>query len=1144
MNEESLFAAALNKPTGAERRAFLDQACAGDAALRQRVEQLLAADQQSAGILEHGPDDVAQQTRPSEPSLAADRLFADRFKLRQKLGEGGMGEVWVADQTEPVQRRVALKVVRPGLDSARMLARFEQERQALALMDHPNIAKVLDAGVTEGRPYFVMELIKGVSITQYCDEAKLSPRARLEMFVPVCQAVQHAHQKGIIHRDLKPSNILVALYDGRPVPKVIDFGVAKATGPRLTEHSVYTEVGSLIGTLEYMSPEQAELNNLDIDTRSDIYALGAILYELLTGSVPFSRKELQAAAFTEMLRIIKEVEPPRPSTRLSGSGTLPSVAARRHTEPHKLIALIRGELDWIVIKCLEKDRGRRYQSANGLAQDLERYLANEPVEACPPSAGYPLRKLAGKYRTPLRVASAFLLLLVLGVIVSMWLAIRATLAEQAARESEKEARHQKQEASDARDQAEKRGDQLASLNDQLRRTNYVADMNLARVAWDENNLLRTGELLDKYQARPGETDLRGFEWYYLRRLLHADLRTLKAHEGGVTAMAFMPDGKLLTSGTDRPPEGMRDSKEATGQVKLWDPRTGKPLDFQLGGLPRKLERVAVSRDGSHLAAVCGDRAIRVWNLNSGQQFTLEGPLNHLAIGARFSPDGKRLVSMHFPTDNDYSKNTFAIWIWNLSARKAEVTLDRIPFVLGADFSPDGKQLVMCLSYQSIVKVVNATTGEEAYQCKYGDGYVMRAVFSPDGKRLFGCGERGLRVWDTATRETLAVWPAATSVGVSLAFSPDGKHLALGGVEGAVDLRDSATGRLEHVFKGHSGQVSAMAFNRDSSRLATGGADGTVRVWDATGKGEALSIAQFSSGVDIPVISPDGQTLLTGLKVSRSGRTFRFWDSATAKPRGAAIEMQQSVRSCDWSGDSNHLYLTDEGKAVTIVDVATSKVRHSYTVDLEIASDGQIVTALSPNEKWYAHSAPKRAIQVRDAQNGIEFRTIKDFNDLVHNLEFTSDGSRLASAEESGVVKIWNVATGSATATTKLDGVYVQRMRFSPDGKQLAVVGNLSHFLSGEVRILDSDSGHQVWSLKGHTLNVTDCVFSPDGQRLATASADKTIRLWDLITGQEILKLSAYTDFVIGIRLVSDGQRLIGASMQRTIRVWDATPLPD
>jgi eukaryotic-like serine/threonine-protein kinase len=438
MNEESLFAAALEKPSPAERQAFLAQACGGDVALRERVERLLAADERRGGILEGQPPTA--DIKPAEPGLVPDRIFAGRFKLRQKLGEGGMGEVWVADQTAPMQRRVALKLVRSGQDSARMLARFEQERQALALMDHPNIAKVLDAGVDDaGRPYFVMELIKGMPITKYCDEAKLSPRERLELFIPVCHAVQHAHQKGIIHRDLKPSNILVALYDGKPVPKVIDFGVAKATGPRLTEQSVYTEVGSLIGTLEYMSPEQAELNNLDIDTRSDIYALGAVLYELLTGSVPFSRKELQAAAFTDMLRMIKEVDPPKPSTKLSGSGTLPTVAAVRHMEPKRLIAMVRGELDWIVLKCLEKDRSRRYDTADGLARDLERYLADKVVEARPPSATYRLRKFLRRNRGPVAATVALAMMLLAGIVV-VWAVEARANRELATAESERAAR--------------------------------------------------------------------------------------------------------------------------------------------------------------------------------------------------------------------------------------------------------------------------------------------------------------------------------------------------------------------------------------------------------------------------------------------------------------------------------------------------------------------------------------------------------------------------------------------------------------------------------------------------------------------------------------------------------------------------------
>jgi tetratricopeptide (TPR) repeat protein/tRNA A-37 threonylcarbamoyl transferase component Bud32 len=431
---QSVFQAVAELPP-AERVAVLERECS-DAELRRHVEALLNAHDDPCGL----PSVAPQWTEVHVPAVEPGRVFAGRYKLREKLGEGGMGVVFVADQTEPVQRRVALKIIRPGLDTHRLLARFEQERQALALMDHPNIAKVFDAGVDQAhRPYFVMELVKGLPLTRYCDGARLSPRQRLELFIPVCQAVQHAHQKGIIHRDLKPSNILVGLYDGRPVPKVIDFGVAKVTGPRLTEQSVYTDVGTIIGTLEYMSPEQAELNNLDIDTRSDVYALGVILYELLTGAVPFSRKELEKAGLAEMLRVIKEMEPPKPSTKLSHSGTLPSIAAQRQTEPKKLTALVRGELDWIVMKALEKDRGRRYETANGFAMDVQRYLAGEPVLAAPASQWYRLRKFVLRHRGPVVAAGLILLTLLGGIAGTTWGLVQAKHQRQLAEAKEREA---------------------------------------------------------------------------------------------------------------------------------------------------------------------------------------------------------------------------------------------------------------------------------------------------------------------------------------------------------------------------------------------------------------------------------------------------------------------------------------------------------------------------------------------------------------------------------------------------------------------------------------------------------------------------------------------------------------------------------
>ncbi len=335
--------------------------------------------------------------------------------------------MFMAEQTQPVRRKVALKVVKPGMDSRQIIARFEAERQALAMMDHVNIARVLDAGATEsGRPYFVMELVHGVPITKYCDDNHLTPRERLELFVPVCQAIQHAHQKGIIHRDIKPSNVMITLYDGQPVPKVIDFGVAKATEQRLTERTMFTQYGAMVGTLEYMSPEQAEMSALGVDTRSDIYSLGVLLYELLTGSTPLSQKRLKEVAYGELLRLIKEEEPPLPSTRLRDSGeALASISAQRHMEPAKLTKVVSGELDWIVMKTLEKDRNRRYETVNSFAADVQRYLNDEPVQACPPSALYRFRKFARRNRAAMVTVALVSAALVLGIVLSRWQAFRA-----------------------------------------------------------------------------------------------------------------------------------------------------------------------------------------------------------------------------------------------------------------------------------------------------------------------------------------------------------------------------------------------------------------------------------------------------------------------------------------------------------------------------------------------------------------------------------------------------------------------------------------------------------------------------------------------------------------------------------------------
>lgn len=483
MADDTIFRAALSKPDEAARAAYLDEACAGRPELRAALEARLRlhrasgeaspflsslsgatgvdgplpqnAESVGQGVSDwFGPSGAGRGAGPMSgllPAVMPDEVVADKYRILEQLGQGGMGAVYKAEQSRPVRREVALKVMQPGGETARMLARFEAERQALAMMDHPNIAKVFDAGVIlrNGAPFFVMELVPGVPLTDYCDQRRLTPRQRVELFVQICNAVQHAHQKGVIHRDLKPGNILVAEYDGRPSPKIIDFGIAKAKGPTLTAKTLETLAGSVVGTPEYMSPEQADPEEQDIDTRSDIYALGVILYELLTGAPPFDRRTLAKAGLWELLRVIREEEPPRPSTKLSTTGTPPSVAANRGVDPTQLRRQVRGDLDWIVMKALAKERERRYGSANAFAEDLLRFLADEPVSAGPPSRSYRLRKFVRRNRTMVTAAALALLALAAGIVGTTWGLIdarsaraaeaRRADAERAAKEAEQAA---------------------------------------------------------------------------------------------------------------------------------------------------------------------------------------------------------------------------------------------------------------------------------------------------------------------------------------------------------------------------------------------------------------------------------------------------------------------------------------------------------------------------------------------------------------------------------------------------------------------------------------------------------------------------------------------------------------------------------
>ncbi len=598
LNIDEIFFAALEKSPAEERSAYLDLACGNDIALRQRVDRLLSAQPEVTSFLESPAAGVVMDTACA-PSIAEQPgARIGPYKLLEQIGEGGFGVVFMAEQTTPVRRKVALKIIKPGMDSKQVIARFEAERQALALMDHPNIARVFDAGATSsGRPYFVMELVHGVPITEYCNLQKLTPSDRLKLFIDVCRAVQHAHQKGIIHRDLKSSNVMVTMHDDKPVPKIIDFGVSKAISHQLTEKTLFTAYGQMVGTPMYMSPEQAQMSGLDVDTRSDVYSLGVLLYELTTGTTPFDEAALKRVGFDEMRRMIREDEPLRPSLRINTlkADLLSTVADQRKIDPHKLSDTLRGELDWIVMKCLEKDRNRRYDSANSLAADIERYLNDEPVHACPPSATYRFGKFVRRHKAALAAAAGLAGVLVLtlaGLAVGSLLIWRA--------------------------------------NNEARRLTYFQRVALAEREWSANNFKRAEELMNLCPQ-----DLRDWEWNYVKRLRANQMRPLR-HDNTILDCAVSPDGTQIVT------------LDNIGQVHWWDATAGRELRPPTRGHDSAAGQTCdvMFSPGGRNFATSGWDDVKIWNASSGEQVHAWRPPRveaESAIGIQglaYSSDGK------------------------------------------------------------------------------------------------------------------------------------------------------------------------------------------------------------------------------------------------------------------------------------------------------------------------------------------------------------------------------------------------------------------------------------------------------------------------------------------------------------------------
>jgi len=1103
-NTDSIFFAALDLVSSDQRSAYLDRACAGDSRLRTEVEELLRAYPKVERFLEQPAPGVAVTIEQSVAECPG--TVVGPYKLLEQIGEGGMGTVYVAEQKRPVRRTVALKVIKPGMDTREVIARFEAERQALAMMNHPSIAKVLDAGATAaGRPYFVMELVKGTPITEFCDQHKLETRERLQLFVTLCQAVQHAHQKGLIHRDLKPSNVLIELHDVTPVPKVIDFGVAKAIGRQLTEATLHTGFSQMVGTPLYMSPEQAGQSSLDVDTRSDIYSLGVLLYELLTGTTPFDKETFSKVGYDEMRRMIREDVPPCPSQRFStlAAKAHPTVSQKRAVPDRQRTGALRGELDWIVMKALEKDRSRRYDTPAALAADIQHYLNDEPVEACPPSAWYRFRKFARRNKAALATAS----LAGLAVVVLATSLVLIAIEKQA-----------RQTAEQGRALAE---DDRKNAFERERRESYF---HLITLAHRDLALERLAECPE---------DLRGWEWHYLMRLCKVDPLVIR-DRGDKTefyGMAFSPDGEQLASA------------DGDGIVTIWDSRTGKVIKSFPAHTGRVLS-VVFHRDGKHLASRGADKTVKVWDLTTTDQAVFTELCDWISIGActvAFSSDGRLLAWG--------SDKVVKVYDW-----KRREFLRPLPghdfHTIPVAFSSDGR--LATATFREGVKVWDAQTGKLLRPIDH-DVPVGALAFTPDGKWLASASRRGpVLLWDSTTGAVRKPFDSHTGNVECVAFSPDGRYLASGGEDKTVRVWDAATGREILGLNGHTDKCWCVAFSPDGRRLASASSDGTIRIWDATplkgNEGQEIRTLDHGDEVRTVAFSPDGLSIASG----GDGYLAKVWDAQTGDstaefrdhedPKGGNVP----VFCLAWHPDG-HRIASSSVDTVRVWDARTG------VQDFSLACKSQNPVAFSPDGRYLVTGDGTGAVQVWDGKTGEELGTLDIHRQSIGGLVFSRDGDLLASAGRDGTVKVWDA---KRLDKQDLDGKPKPRIppiqarvpgpgvniAFSPDGRRLATGGE-----KNTVIIWDVQTGDEILPLWGeHSGEVYAVAFSPldDGRLIATAGEDSAVKIWDSHSGTLIRSFRGHTALVSSLSFSPDGCRLVSGSRDKTVKIWDMTQLSE
>jgi len=1076
MNAEEIFHEAVEIADPTKRAAYLDQVCQGNTGLRSEVEALLKADQQVGDFLE--TPGVAQSiTLDSMPSLEGPGTRIGRYELVELIGEGGMGLVYLAEQTEPVRRKVALKIIKPGMDSMQVIARFEAERQTLAMLDHPSIAKVFDAGTTEaGRPHFVMEHVEGRPVTKYCDEHKLNVEERLTLFRQVCEGVHHAHQKGIIHRDIKPSNILVSVHGDRAVPKIIDFGVAKAITQPLGDTTALTREGQLLGTPEYMSPEQVDLATADIDTRSDIYSLGVLLYELLAGVLPFDREAFKKAGFAEIQKTIREEEPATPSTRLTSLGEkAKEVAARRQTQLLPLARRLHRELEWIPMKAMRKDRTRRYRSASELADDIQNYLTGAPLIAGPESSVYRVRKFIRKHAGSVTTVALVTVAIILGLVASIIMGCRA----EQARQKETVARAQAEQARDEEaalraevertlaraEEAEMVAEQQA---DNSRRSLYFSRIALADASYHDGNVGRVRQLLEECPQ-----DLRSWEWDRLNYLSSdASHLTIPGHDGGF-GLAISQDGRRIASG-------------GSGQtIRVWDVQSGKVL-MQLPGSGGMFSPVSFSPDGRKIATSSQENDVIVYDAESDKVLRRLSGHTDTVRAVRFSPDGKRLVS---------AGHDQMIRLWD-TERGGEIATFRghKQRITDAVFSPDGQHIASSdAGSEGIIKVWEASSGMESMTLSGHTNGVYCLAFSKDGAKIAsGSMDNTVRIWDAGSGIQLMTMHTTGTV-FSVSFSPDGRQILYGDGR-VVKVKDTQSTENTRILSGHEGEIRDALFSPDGKQVISTSGDKTIKIWDLTYDREQqiLPTRRLKWWTIWPVaFSPDGSRLVS--TCGPKGEILQVWDVATCTEL-MTLRGHTDVAGAVFSRDGKRILSGSNDKTIRVWDADTG-------AELMIlrGHEAGVGAVFSPNGAHIVSGSSDKTIKIWDAQTGTELKTIRGHNMEVVSVAVTPDDPRIISSSVDGQIKVWDISTGNELAT--LHGHNgVCKVTVSPDGQTIASAG-----YDGTVRLWDLQAGNELKILRGHRNRVRAITFSPDSRRVISGGQSET-KIWDTATGTEVMTL--------------------------------------